>query len=123
MTITMKNIVILLLCAAIASCVSVKMPDNMVSDVVDAGKELYQAIKEKMDKEEDAKAAENIYAALYLADENTTIKDAKQRCLENAVEKAQTKLNRTDLITEVVSEEIKAADQEFVVVCEIKVTN
>jgi len=119
----MKNIVILLLCAAIASCVSVKMPDNMVSDVVDAGKELYQAIKEKMDKEEDAKAAENIYAALYLADENTTIKVAKQRCLEKAVEKAQTKLNRTDLITEVVSEEIKAADQEFVVVCEIKVTN
>ena len=123
MTIIMKNIAILLLCGIIASCVSVKMPDNMVSDVVDAGKDLYQAIKEKMDKEEDAKAAENIYAALYLADENTTIKDAKQRCLEKAVEKAQTKLNRTDLITEVVSEEIKAADQEFVVVCEIKVTN
>ena len=123
MTITMKNIVILLLCAGIASCVSVKMPDNMVSDVVDAGKELYQAIKEQLDKEEDAKAAENIYAALYLADENTTIKDAKQRCLEKAIEKARTKLNRTDLATEVVSEEIKAADQEFVVVCEIKVTN
>ena len=95
----------------------------MVSDVVDAGKELYQTIKEKLDKEEEQKAAQNIYAALYLADDNTTLKEAKARCLEKAVEKAKTKLNRQEITTEVVSEEVKTADQEFVVVCEIKVVD
>ena len=93
----------------------------MVSDVVDAGKELYETIKKKLDKEEDEKAAQNIYAALYLADDNTTLKEAKARCLEKAVEKAKAKLNRQEINSEVVSEEVKTADQEFVVVCEIKV--
>lgn len=121
MNIIIRNTVIVLLTAAIASCVTVKMPDHMVSDVVDAGKELYQTIKEQLDKEEDEKAAQNIYAALYLADDNTTLKEAKAHCLEKAVEKAKTKLNRQDITTEVVSEEVKTADQEFVVVCEVKV--
>jgi hypothetical protein len=123
MNTTIKNFAVLLLTIAIASCISVEMPENMVSDVVDAGKELYQSIKEKLADEEDQKAEENIYAALYLADENTTLKDAKARCLEKAIEKAKTKLNRQYITTEVVSEEIKSADQEFVVVCEVKVTD
>jgi hypothetical protein len=116
-----KKAAIVLLITTIAGCVSVKMPENMVSDVVDAGKELYQAIKQKLAKEEDEKAAQNIYAALYLADDNTTLKEAKARCLEKAIDKAKSKLNREEISTEVVSEEVKTADQEFVVVCEVKV--
>ena len=123
MNITIKNAAIVLLTAVISSCVSVKMPDHMVSDVVDAGKDLYNVIKEKMDDEEDKKAAENIYAALYLADENTSLKEAKERCLNKAVDKAKSKLNRQEITTEVVSEEVKSADQEFVVVCEVKVVD
>lgn len=123
MTSTIKSIAVLLLGAAVASCVSVEMPEHMVSDTVDAGKELYESIKKKLNKEEDEKAAENIYAALYLADENTTLKDAKQHCLDKAVEKAKQKLNRDAVNTEVVSEEVKTADQEFVVICEVKVVD
>ncbi|MGD8939991.1 MAG: hypothetical protein PVJ72_11465 [Gammaproteobacteria bacterium] len=117
----MRNTAMILLTAVMVGCVTVKMPEHMVSDAVDAGKDLYQSVKEKMDKEEDTKAAENIYAALYSADENTTIKEAKARCLEKAIEKAKSKLNRQEINTEVVSEEVKSADQEFVVVCEVKV--
>lgn len=116
-----KNSAIVLFAIAMVGCVSVKMPDNMVSDVVDAGKELYQAIKEQLAKEEDEKAAENIYAALYLADDKTTLKKAKARCLEKAIDKAKSKLNRKEVKTEVVSEEVKLADEEFVVVCEVRV--
>lgn len=121
MNIIMKKVAIVLLTTAIVGCVSVEMPDNMVSDVVDAGKELYQTIKEKLANEEDQKASENIYAALYLADDNTTLKEAKARCLEKAIDKAKSKLHREEVTTEVVSEEVKSADQEFVVVCEVKV--
>lgn len=115
-----KTVVVILMSAAIVSCVSVEMPEHMVSDAVDAGKELYDAIKKKLDKEEDKKAEDNIFAALYLGDENTTLKDAKQHCLEKAVEKAKQKLNREEVTTEVVSEEVKTADQEFVVICEVQ---
>ena len=123
MNVFAKSMTILLLTGFIASCVSVDMPDHMVSDVVEAGKDAYKAIKEKLEKEEDQKAAENIYAALYVGDENTSIKEAKDHCIAKAVEKAKNKLNRQELTTEVVSEEVKAADKEFVVVCEVRVVN
>ena len=121
--IEIKYLIIALLSVTVAACVTVKMPENMVSDAVDAGKDLYQSIKEKINKEEDSKAAENIYAALYAADENTTIKEAKTHCLEKATDKAKSKLNRQDINTKVISEDVKSADQEFVVVCEIQVLN
>ncbi len=93
----------------------------MVSDVVDASKDAYYAIMEKLDDEEEEKAKENVYAAAYLGDENTTINDAKQRCREKALAKAKSKLGRDEISTAIESEEVKTVDDEFVVICEIKV--
>jgi len=116
-----RTIIITLLAALAWGCVSVEMPENMVSDVVDASKDAYYAIMEKLDDEEEELAMENIYAAAYLGDENTTINDAKQRCREKALAKAKSKLGRDEISTAIESEEIKTVDDEFVVICEIKV--
>ncbi|KGJ91759.1 hypothetical protein [Colwellia psychrerythraea] len=88
----MKSNVILVSCLFITTgCVTVKAPENLVSDSVRAGKNLYHSVKDEMSESKDES---NRFKFSYQVPENESHAISSSKCIDAAVEKAKKALNK-----------------------------
>ncbi|WP_016955118.1 hypothetical protein [Catenovulum agarivorans] len=73
---------------SITGCITVKAPENLVSDSVKAGKDLYDAVKSDSDKKA------QIYKYSYKAISTETHHESNAKCIDGAVALAKKALNR-----------------------------
>jgi len=107
----------------IAGCVSVEMPEHMVSDTVHAGKDVYRSVKHgEGDTSMDANGLTFDYTRVGHEDE--TLKMVKEGCLDKAEQKARKELalkKGDELEFRVISEEGEVSEDHIIVRCAIMV--
>lgn len=110
----------ILLCGALLSlvlsgCMSVKMPEHMVSDTVDAGKKAYDSIS---GKSKEAPGIEFSYTAIF--DESTSVKEATNQCYDRVSQHALNEMKDTNLNISRVSDSVKKLKNVYGVECRIR---
>lgn len=88
----MKLYVLLISCVlSTTGCITVKAPENLISDSVQAGKDLYDSVKGKSDKKA------NTFEFSYRALANESHQQASTKCIDGAIEQAKQALNKYQL--------------------------
>lgn len=104
-----------------AACVHVNMPEHMISDTVEAGKDLVHTIAGKGPAIDELKQNGSKYSLAQLGGAETTVAELKRSCLENLVNRTKSKLIVDQLDYTVTGQSIDSRDQGLVVKCEIAV--
>lgn len=73
----------------ISGCVTVKAPENLISDSVRAGRELYHSVKNEASDNET-----NLFSFSYHVPENESYAESSSKCIDRATEKAKKTLNK-----------------------------
>lgn len=109
----------------ITNCVSVEMPEHMVSDSVHAGKDVYRSFKNGKSKQDaDDIDPKRTFRYTRVGHEDETLKMVKEGCIEKAEQRARKKLSlksNNDLEYNVISEEGEVSEDHIIVRCAIMV--
>ena len=120
MTIT-KSFIILMGWAILSGCVSVEMPETMLSDAAKATRETYDAITEEF-ADDDKDQAKGIFVYKFVGDETMSLRDVKQECMARARQKAAKQMNTDDKQISLIAEQVEVADNSLIARCKIKLT-
>ena len=86
----MKNIIVVVFCLGLSGCISIEIPDTIVSDSVEAGKNAYHEIKKEL--RDDGNYVKT-FTHVYQIQQDEKFSVASGNCINAAVEKAQKKLD------------------------------
>lgn len=104
----------------LSGCMKIEMPSNMVSDTVNAGKDLYKDLTKKDDKSDTANSAP-MFTNTTVGDETQTIAELKRNCVNEAGNKAKQSLKQDNLDYTVVSQDVATKADKTIVNCAIKI--
>jgi hypothetical protein len=127
MNLKMNAVVVALLATALSGCVRVEMPDHMVSDAVDAGKDLYRSVERafrsepKLDElESNSNGSE--FRIAQAANPQTPVGDLKRSCMETLLARTREKVGRDDFEYKVIDQRVESkGDDGVVVLCQIAI--
>jgi predicted ATP-grasp superfamily ATP-dependent carboligase len=133
----MRSIFVVLVCVSVSACVTIESPDNLISDTIKAGKEVYQDIKKGKKDEDEEQGVKvepadtsiivapemdkklNTFTNTYpLTDTNNEL-GAMQSCMAELVENTRKTLNRYTLQIVSKSYETINVDNKDVIQCGI----
>ncbi len=116
----MKFIFIFIALLSVSGCVSIEAPENLVSDTVEAGKNAYISIKNKMSQDE--KSDKNhIFSYKHIIPSGELISDSNSNCLNGAIEQARKTLNIYMLEVEKTTSKSIIDEDKHVLECSIYV--
>ena len=117
-----RTIAVLVSILTLAGCVHVNLPEHMVSDTVDAGKNLVQSIAGKSERIDELKQNGSTYSLAQLGSPEITIGELKRTCLNQLVSRTKAKRVVDELNYTVVGETIDTTrDSAVIVKCQISV--
>ncbi len=112
--------------ATLTGCVRVEMPDHMVSDAVDAGKDLYRSVERAFTKdpkidevESNSNGSEFRLAKSGSAD--VSVGELKRSCMDTLLAGTREKVGRDDFEYKIIDNRVEAKDSGVFVVCQIAV--
>ena len=119
----MKLICIFLTSFILFGCVKIKMPDNLVSDTVNAGKGLYKDLTKSDTTETIAEVPNNaiIFTNNYVGRDNQTINEVKSSCLLDLENQAKKKLTLEKVNYKIVENKVTQRDTLTIATCKIAV--
>lgn len=112
---TKTLLIVTFISLVLSGCMSVKMPEHMVSDTVDAGKKAYDSISGKT---KEAPGIEFSYTAIF--DENTSVKEATNKCYDRVSLHALNEMKGTNLNISRLSDSVKKLKNVYGVECRIR---
>ena len=102
----------------LASCVQIKMPENMVSDTVQAGKDAYHAV---VDSDEPKQGVDGVYIFTYQGTDKQTIAELKAGCIAGLEEVMKAELKQDAPKYELIDQHADTAGEQPSMVCKAKV--
>lgn len=100
------------------------MPDNLVSDSVQAGKDLYKGIKgddDKPQENQDDNGNYIIYSNTYVGSSNDSDEELKKQCLIELETQAKAKFSVDSLAYKVLSQDISKTSDNSVANCKVAI--
>jgi len=116
----MKIIINIVLLLAIASCVTIEAPDDLVSDTVKAGTDVYDTVKENMSNS-DSSTTKRVFSHEYKIPDGETIGDSSFQCVNIVTDTAKKILNINELVIEETLTNSMNKDGESILKCSIVV--
>ncbi len=116
-----RTLALLLPIFALSGCVHVNLPEHMVSDTVDAGKDLVHAISRTGERLDEVKQNGNTYTLARLGSQDLSVGDLKRSCVNQLVSRTKSKLAVEQLDYAVGAQSIDSRGDGLVVKCEISV--
>ena len=83
----------------ITGCVTIEAPDDLVSDTVKAGTDVYDTVKDKMSKD-DASTTKRVFSHEYVIPDGEAIGDSSVQCINIVTDTAKKLLNIKELVIE-----------------------
>lgn len=135
----MKNIFVVVACLCLPACVTIESPDNLISDTIKAGKEVYQDIKKSKDNSESEQETkiepadtsvvvasemdkvENTFINTYPLENMDNELNAMQTCMSELIEDTRRSLNLYSLDVLSRTYETITADNVDVIQCKITI--
>lgn len=135
----MKNVFVVVGCLCLPACVTIESPDNLISDTIKAGKEVYQDIKkgkENRESEQEVKTepadtsvvvasemdkVENTFINTYPLENMDNELNAMQTCMSELIEDTRRSLNLYSLDVLSRTYETITADNVDVIQCKITI--
>jgi hypothetical protein len=135
----MKNIFVVVGCLCLPACVTIESPDNLISDTIKAGKEVYQDIKKGKDNRESEQETktepadtsvvvvsemdkvENTFINTYPLENMDNELNAMQTCMSELIEDTRRSLNLYSLDVLSRTYETITADNVDVIQCKITI--
>ncbi len=106
----------------LSGCVTVKAPDNLVSDTVKVGKNVYNTIKDKVSTTEPKSTSElTVFEHNYIIPEGEELSVSNKKCLEQVTVKAKEKLNKFRLDIKQIESSINHNDGNSSLACKISI--
>lgn len=135
----MKNVFVVVGCLCLPACVTIESPDNLISDTIKAGKEVYQDIKKGKDNRESEQEVktepadtsvvvasemdkvENTFINTYPLENMDNELNAMQTCMSELIEDTRRSLNLYSLDVLSRTYETITADNVDVIQCKITI--
>lgn len=111
----MKPFLFLICLLGTAGCMKLEMPAHMVSDTIDAGKDLYHGINNKSGKADNGKNI--IFSYTHIGSKDLSTEELEQECLTKLEEEAKEKFNSNELAYTVLKSEIVPREKDVVICC------
>ena len=116
----MKIIILGVILFGVTSCVTIKAPDDLVSDTVKAGTDVYDTVKENMSNS-DSSTTKRVFSHEYKIPDGETIGDSSVQCVNIVTETARKILNINELVIEETLTNSINKDGESILKCSIVV--
>lgn len=118
-----RIIFVLFLMASVSGCIKLQMPDDMVSDTVEAGRDIYDDVT---DSDEDGPASGgtasgSIFSHTVVGASDSPESDLRETCLSELESRAKELLGTEEITFTLVSETISTKDEKAIVSCTISV--
>jgi len=112
--------------ASLTGCVRVEMPDHMVSDAVDAGKDLYRSVERAFRSEPRVDEVESNsngseFRLAKAGTPETSVAELKRSCMDTLLVETRAKVGRDDFEYRVIDNRVEAKDSNVYVVCQIAI--
>ncbi len=126
----MRKVTIILFTFLVSSCISIETPKHLVSDTIQAGKDVYDSLTKDeetqqvdMETEPGVEIVETLlFNEKYLTPDNESYTNSNAKCLEMVIESARKKLNVYNLdIVNSRTKKLTLNDQKYIE-CEIDVS-
>ena len=116
----MKNILLIAVCfSGLSGCIKLQMPDDLVSDTVEAGMDVYKEVK----KPDDDATAENLFSHSIVGVPETPVADLKKDCLNELETRTVELLDRTKSDFTLVSEHLSISDETAIASCTVSLSS
>lgn len=113
----MKSKALLIGCVFITTgCVTIKAPENLISDSVKAGKDIYHSVKGEV-----SETKNNTFEFSYLVPTNEPHETSSNKCFDGAIEKARKALNKYNLEVKKSASSISLKSGETTMNCSVSV--
>lgn len=90
----MKLTILLATCLLITTgCVTFEAPDNLVSDTVQVGKDIYRSVKDGLSGEK-----QTVFESSYVAQVDESYSTSSGKCIDSAIESAKVQLNMNTVV-------------------------
>ena len=116
----MKIIIYIVILLAVISCVTVKAFDDLVSDTVKAGIDVYDFVKDKMSNK-DLLITNRVFTYEYIIFNGEAIGDSSFQCVNIVTETARKILNNNKLVIEETLTNLIDKDGDSILKCSIVV--
>ena len=104
----------------LSGCVNIKAPDNLVSDTVDASKNIYNSVKDKISKDE-PKSGESIFSYSYEIPEEESITLSTAKCMDLAIEEAKKTLNKYNVSIKATESHLGTIGEKSILQCSVSI--
>jgi len=102
----------------LAGCISIKAPDNLVSDTVDLSKNIYKSVKDTVSDDENIDE-ESAFSFSYDIPDNEAVSISNGKCIAAAVEQAKQALNKYRLNIQKTHASISIVNEKSVMKCSV----
>ena len=104
----------------LAGCISIKAPENLISDTVKASGELYHSVKNGMSKDERIDS-EKVFRYSYEIPKNESLSVSKNNCSNAVAEEARKSLNKYNLNIKQTQYSLTTSGGKDIVNCSISI--
>ena len=109
----------------LSGCVNIKAPDNLVSDTVDASKNIYNSVKDKISKDkiskDEPKSGESIFSYSYEIPEEESITLSTAKCMDLAIEEAKKTLNKYNVSIKATESHLGTIGEKSILQCSVSI--
>ena len=118
-----RIVLVLFLVASASGCIKLQMPDDLVSDTVRAGKDVYGDIKDSDDEEpaQDGADDQTTFAHTVVGPVDSLESDLRKTCLSELESRTREILESDDVTFTVVSESISFKDDKAIANCTVAI--
>jgi hypothetical protein len=104
----------------LSGCVNIKAPDNLVSDTVDASKNIYNSVKGKLSKDE-PKSSEGVFSYSYEIPNKEPITLSTAKCMDFAIEEAKKTLNKYNVSIKTTESHLETIGKKSILQCSVSI--
>ena len=115
-----KTMIVLSVILTISGCISIKAPENLVSDTVNVGKDIYHAVKDKLSNDPQVDST-RLFSYTYPVPDDEEIGVSTSRCIASALVTVRKALNVYNVEIEKSSTEMTQENGKPVLQCTILV--
>lgn len=106
---------------SLSACISIETPEHLVSDTIEAGKDVYYSVKEKMSEKESNST--KTFSHQYLITAGELLGESSGKCIDHAVDTARKSLNIYNIDIQNTTSAPKTLNGQSFIECSIVVGN
>ena len=104
----------------LSGCVSIKAPDNLVSDTVDASKNIYRSVKGKL-SEDDVIGSEGVFYYTYEIPDEEPFGVSNTNCINAAIEETKKSLNKYSVTIQKTESQVSVVGSKSILICSVSI--